>query len=205
MGYKAALTAPAAWKRFGLTEPVYGVLTRNMSLPPGASIRYSDFRRLFVEVEIAFILGRPITRPPSGLDEIKACVESAVPAIELPDVRLADLDKMNGTDVVADNTGAAAIIVGPAPAGLKDLAGLGQVNFRLLRDDSVIDQGRAAGPSGGPLENLLWLARAVTRRGGRLEKGALVMTGAMGRMLPARPGRYLADYGEFGRIEFTIR
>ena len=34
--------------------------------------------------------------------------------------------------------------------------------------------------------------------------GMLLITGACGGIHPALPGRYVADYGDMGRIEFTV-
>jgi hypothetical protein len=32
-----------------------------------------------------------------------------------------------------------------------------------------------------------------------------IISGAMGAMLPADPGNYVADFGSFGKIEFTVK
>ena len=34
--------------------------------------------------------------------------------------------------------------------------------------------------------------------------GMLLITGACGGIHPAEPGRYIADYGDLGRIEFVV-
>ena len=41
-------------------------------------------------------------------------------------------------------------------------------------------------------------------RGLEVEDGMLFITGACGGIHPAVPGHYVADYGDFGRIEFTV-
>ena len=45
----------------------------------------------------------------------------------------------------------------------------------------------------------------MIKQGWRLEPGYIVITGALGKMLPGKPGKYVADYGSFGKIAFEIK
>jgi len=42
-------------------------------------------------------------------------------------------------------------------------------------------------------------------RGGKVKDGYIVVTGSVSKMVPAKPGKYLADYGDFGTIKFEYR
>jgi 2-keto-4-pentenoate hydratase len=42
------------------------------------------------------------------------------------------------------------------------------------------------------------------RLGYKIEPGQVLITGAMGRMVPAVPGVCVADFGAFGKIVFGI-
>ena len=44
----------------------------------------------------------------------------------------------------------------------------------------------------------------ASARGLAVEDGMLLITGACGGIHPATPGHYVADYGSFGTIEFTV-
>ena len=203
-GYKAALTGEAAQQKFGVNEPVYGILLDNMILEPGGAINPAVFKRLFIEVEMALFLNTSITGPLADAAAARACVEAVAPAIELPDVRLEDMKTLKGVDLVADNSGAAAVIVGPK-IPLKDLGDIDAINIKLTKDGQVINEGQATDALGGQFEALKWLANAITSRGGKLTKGQFVITGAMGRMLPAKPGNYKAEYGQLGEITFSVK
>ena len=39
----------------------------------------------------------------------------------------------------------------------------------------------------------------------KAEPGQFIISGAMGGMLPADPGNYVADFGSFGKIEFVVK
>jgi 2-keto-4-pentenoate hydratase len=204
VGFKAGLTGEAAQKKFGVTEPAYGVLMKEMMLEPGAVITASNYRRLFIEVEIALFIGKDITRALADEDEAKAAIEAVASAIELPDIRLADMKKLKGSDIIADNVGAAVVIIGPK-IGLSDLADIDSIAIGLDKDGQTINQGQATDALGGQFKALMWLSKAITSRGGEIKKGQFVITGALGKMLPAKPGKYIAHYGELGEIAFTVK
>lgn len=203
VGYKVAMTGEAAQKKFGVSEPTYGVLMKDMMLEPGVSLKTSDFKKLLIEVEIALIIGRDITGPLADLDEARAAVEAAAPAIELPEMRMADPASAKAVDVVADMANACRVILGPK-ADLKDLADINQVKIKLLKDGQLVNEGQATDSSGDQFKTLMWLAEAVTSRGGQIKKGQVIITGAMGQLLPGEPGQYQAEYGSFGQIDFTL-
>ena len=203
-GYKAGLTGEATQKRFGVTQPAYGVMTQKMMMLPGVEVASSDFRRLFIEVEIALILKKDITEPLASVDEAMAAVEAVAPAIELPDIRFTDMKTLKGEDIIADNVGAAAVIIGPK-ANLDNLADVNKVETKLLLDGDEVNNGKATDALGDQFNALMWLANAVVKNGGSLKQGQFVITGATGKMLPAKPGRYEAEYGDFGKIEFSVK
>jgi len=46
---------------------------------------------------------------------------------------------------------------------------------------------------------------AVVADGYVLRPGQVLLTGAVGGMVPAEPGEYVADCGALGRLQFTLR
>ncbi|MFH1139300.1 MAG: fumarylacetoacetate hydrolase family protein [Pseudomonadota bacterium] len=203
VGYKGALTGRAAQEKFGVDQPAHGIITKAMLLEPGAKIKPADFRRLFLEVEIALFLARDITQPLADVKEAQDAVEFVAPAVELPDIRFKDMKTVKGPDIIADNAGAAAVIIGPR-IKLDAPESVDQVETKLYLEDKIVNQGKAVDALGGQYQALLWLANSVVSRGGKLEKGAFVITGATGQMIPGKPGRYKAEFGPLGTIEFTV-
>ena len=41
-------------------------------------------------------------------------------------------------------------------------------------------------------------------QGREIQPGYLILTGALGKITPAEPGDWTADFGELGKIEFSI-
>ena len=65
--------------------------------------------------------------------------------------------------------------------------------------------GRGGDVLGHPLEAVAWLARALARRGGRLDAGDLVATGTCAGLLQVLPGQtFAADFGGLGTVELRL-
>jgi 2-keto-4-pentenoate hydratase len=56
----------------------------------------------------------------------------------------------------------------------------------------------------GQWQALAWLVNRVLEQGYELEPGHLLMTGSIGNMHPAKPGKYVADFAALGQLTFHI-
>jgi len=65
--------------------------------------------------------------------------------------------------------------------------------------------GRGDELPGGPMQALARLLNSLSAGREAMNAGQLFFTGALGRAVPLAPGRYVADFGTFGRIEFEAR
>jgi 2-keto-4-pentenoate hydratase len=45
----------------------------------------------------------------------------------------------------------------------------------------------------------------VVGKGGEIKNGDIVITGSLTPMMPVKPGKYLADFGDFGTMEFEYK
>jgi hypothetical protein len=45
----------------------------------------------------------------------------------------------------------------------------------------------------------------IIARGGRVKKDYIIITGVISKGIPGKPGKYVADYGPFGKIEFEYK
>ena len=111
---------------------------------------------------------------------------------------LADASAAN---LVACNLGADAYIVGEVlpwdPAFI-------DARVELRRGDEVVNRAAVTDALGGPQQAARWVAEEANRRGFELSDGTLILGGACGTVVPAAAGRYIADYGRLGTIEFEI-
>src|SRR5580700_6579146 len=119
IGHKVGLTSKAMQRSSEINEPDFGYLFDNMMIADGASIPHENYCLPRVEVELAFVLGKPLRGPGIGLTDVLRATEYVVPALEIVDARLQDPRKI--FDTVSDNGAAAGIVVGGRPVGPLDV------------------------------------------------------------------------------------
>jgi 2-keto-4-pentenoate hydratase len=104
------------------------------------------------------------------------------------------------TDTVADNASAGAYVLSSARRPLGDLD-LATVQMELACDGEVVSAGTGEACLGDPLLALQWLARTAALRADPLRAGDVVLTGALGAMVPVRPGStYTARLEPLGTV-----
>jgi len=202
IGAKLGLTSRAKQVTMGVHQPIVGFLTDAMH------IRNSHDDDLFdrtaqprIEPEIAFRLGRVVDRPLTMAAAADA-IDGVAVAAEIIDSRYAGFG-FRLPDVVADNTSAAAFLVGdwadPATAG--DLAA---VRCVLSTDGRELHNATGAAVLGHPLRALIHLSEHLAKRGEHLSAGAIVLAGALTDAVAIRPGVvYRADIDRLGAVSFS--
>jgi 2-oxo-hept-3-ene-1,7-dioate hydratase len=198
IGHKVGLTSKAMQRSSQIDEPDYGHLLDTMMIADGAKVPHENYCLPRVEIELAFILGKPLRGPGIGLPEVLRATEYVVPAIEIVDARLRDQRKI--FDTVADNGAAAGIVIGGRPIGPMDVD-LRWVGGIMYRNSEIEETGVAAGVLGHPALGVAWLANKLGSHGVALEPGHLVLAGSFTRVVFARKGDTLhADFGSLGGI-----
>ncbi|MDE0661677.1 MAG: hypothetical protein OXI79_18735 [Gammaproteobacteria bacterium] len=186
-GLKAGMTAAAGQKAFGLTHPLIGSLYESGRLSPGA--RFPSAPGVSLECEIGIVV------------DGNGAPRSAGPVIEVPRMAFAADEDRNGANLTACNIAADRYIVGEQQP-LRD--SYGDIQITLTRDGEEVCSAPASDALGGPQAALAWMLNEARERGLEVEDGMLLITGACGGIHPAEPGHYVADYGDFGTIEFTV-
>lgn len=185
VGAKIGLTNPAVQRQLGVDQPDFGVLTADMAVPDGEQVALAEMLQPRVEAEVAFVLGADLDLPhPTTVDLIRA-VDHLLPAIEIVDSRIADWD-ISIVDTVADNASSGKFVLGTRPVRLSevDLRTCGMVLEHAGRPVSV---GAGAACLGNPLHALAWLAGTLAQAGNPLRAGDVVLSGALGPMVPVTP------------------
>lgn len=206
-GFKAGLTSKAGQKKFKVTQPISGVLFKQFSIDNPKNIRLKDFRKLMLETEIGYRLSRDITRPITQVSQLKTAVSSIMPVIEMPDLAFAHLSAITGEDIIASNAIANRYLLGKAISHFDDIE-LNSVKVKLTlqttKQSNVVNKGTGQDAMGNQWKALMWLINERLQAGFSLKKGQFLITGALGKMVPASSGKYQADFGPLGNIEFTI-
>lgn len=204
-GYKVGLTTPAVQRACGVDEPAYGHLFDDMVFADGAALPAADLFEPRVETELAFVLKAPLAGPDCTAAQALEATDYLVPALEIVDTRLLLKDPATGAgrgtlDTVADNTSAAAIVLGERRFKPGDLDAKWSAAI-LYRNGIAEASGVSGVVLGDPAASLAWLARALHKRGMGLEAGQVVMSGSFITPFPAVAGdAFLADFGPLGTL-----
>src|SRR5882672_8477699 len=88
IGHKVGLTSKALQASSQINEPDYGLLLDVNVVADGAKVPHADYCLPRVEIELAFVLGKPLKGPGVNLLDVLRATEYVVPAIEIVDARL---------------------------------------------------------------------------------------------------------------------
>ena len=202
IGRKVGLTAAAVQAQLGVDQPDFGALFEDMRVADGGTLTAALLQPK-CEAEVAFVIGRDIDDPEVTPTQVADAVANAVAAIEIVDSRIADW-KISFADTVADNGSSAFFVLGSErrPLAGLDLWTCGMV---LEVNGKVASLGAGAACLGHPLNAAAWLARTLARRGEGLREGDIVLTGALGPMVPLKRGDEVrATIGGLGSCGFTF-
>ena len=204
-GHKIGLTSKAMQNSSNISEPDYGVLLDDMFFDDGSSIPSSRFIVPRVEVELAFLLNRPLRGPGCTIFDVLRATEFVTPAIEIIDARIHQVDPETKVtrkvfDTISDNAANAGIVMGgrpfrPIAAAMRSIAAV------AYRNGIVEESGVAAAVLNHPANGVAWLANKLAAHEVELQAGEIILGGSFTRPVAARPGdTFHIDYGSFGCI-----
>jgi 2-keto-4-pentenoate hydratase len=173
IGAKVSLPgAPGRQPR--VSEPALGWITDQMMLPDTV-VNPGELIRPRVEPRLALMLDRSVRKRMATVGELLAATVAAFPALEVVDSRY-DGDDLTAVDHVADNCGAARVLLG------RSVAPPAEGSLRRLRMPLALNGGRPEEPAAAPalsaLEAGLWLANALTNSKYDIYGGALLVVPA---------------------------
>lgn len=198
-GRKIGLTSVAVQQQLGVDQPDYGALFADMCLADGVAIPAGSMIAPRVEAEVALVLGHDLDKGRHCVVDIIDAVAYALPALEVVDSRIRDWD-ISLVDTIADNASCGMFVVGSQPRSLADFDIRG-VAVDLYRNEEVKSTGTGSACLGNPLHAALWLADTMSGLGNPLRAGEIIMTGALGPMIPFEAGDEIrADMGALGTV-----
>jgi 2-keto-4-pentenoate hydratase len=185
-GHKVGLTSASVQRQLGVDQPDFGVLWHDTEFQDSQTIPWSKLMQPKIEAEVALVLGRDVDNPRPNLADVLTATEYVLPALEIVGSRIADW-KIGICDTIADNASSGVYVLGGPPRKLDglDLRLCGMVIFRR---GEPVSEGCGAACLGHPLAVAVWLARTLARYGTPLRRGQVVLTGALGPMVPVQRG-----------------
>lgn len=199
VGRKIGLTSPAVQAQLGVDRPDFGVLFDDMRCSEGVPVDYTRLLQPKIEAEIAFVLSADLDDPQADAVSVRAAVDHAVAALEIVDSRIADWD-ISFADTVADNASSGLFVLGARNVPLDGLEPR-DATMRMTVDGREVSTGSGRACLGDPLAALRWLARTAARFGDPLRAGDVILSGALGPLVPVAAGQTVtADIPPFGDV-----
>jgi 2-oxo-hept-3-ene-1,7-dioate hydratase len=208
-GRKIGLTSRAMQLSSQIDEPDYAPLMDDMFFASGGDIPIARFIAPRVEVELAFILGKPLRGPGATLFDVLSATEYVTPAIEIIDARIEQFDRETKVmrkvqDTISDFAANAGIVLGGRPVRPLDVD-LRWVGALLHKNGVVEETGLAAGVLNHPGNGIAWLANKLAPWNESLAAGDVVLAGSFTRPTPAVAGdSFHVDYGPLGSVSFRF-
>ena len=196
VGRKIGLTSLAMQTQLGVDQPDYGHLLASMGVANSGAVTTAELIAPRIELEIAFLLGRTLEGPGVTVADALAATEAVFPSLEIIDSRIADW-KIGLVDTVADNASSGRFVLPSRLTPARDLD-LRLVGGIMDINGVLTSWSCGAAALGDPAACLAWLANALAAYGGRLEAGDIVLSGALDKSMPVKPGDVVR--AEFDRL-----
>ncbi len=204
-GHKIGLTSKAMQASSQISEPDYGALLDDMFFDDGSDIPVDRFIVPRVEVELAFVLAKPLRGPNCTLFDVYNATDYIIPALEIIDARCHSIDPETQRprkvfDTISDNAANAGVVMGGRPIKPNDLD-LRWISAMMYRNGVIEESGVAAAVLNHPANGVAWLANKLAPHDVELEPGQIILGGSFTRPVAARKGdTFHVDYGVMGSI-----
>ena len=209
-GHKIGLTSRAMQRSSQINEPDTGELLDDMFFPDAGQIPIERFIVPRVEIEVAFVLARPLAGGICTLSDVLTATDYVVPALEIIDARIEPVDTQTKTtrrvtDTIADNAANAGVVLGgrtvrPTDVDLRGIPGV------LYRNSEVEETGVSVAVLNHPANGIAWLANRLARYGSALAAGEVVLSGSFTRPVAVAAGDTInAEFGPLGTVSCQFR
>jgi 2-oxo-hept-3-ene-1,7-dioate hydratase len=208
-GRKIGLTSRAMQQAAQITEPDYAPLMDDMFFEQGSDIPVARFIAPRIEVELAFVLGRPLKGPGVTLFDVLSATAYVTPAVEIIDARIEQFDRETQAprkvfDTISDFAANAGVVTGGRPVRPLDVD-LRWVGALLHKNGVIEETGLAAGVLNHPGNGVAWLANKIAPYDEALRPGDVVLGGSFTRPTTAIAGdSFHVDFGTLGSIAFRF-
>jgi 2-oxopent-4-enoate/cis-2-oxohex-4-enoate hydratase len=186
IGKKIGVTSAAVQDALGVRQPDFGHMLDGMLCQESDPVPMARLIQPRAEGELAFVMKRRVAGPGVTGDDVLAATEGVMTCFEIVDSRIRDW-KVKIQDTVADNASCGVFFLGDRMVDPRavDLVACSMV---LEKNGAVACTGTGAATLGSPVNALVWLANTLGDRGLALEAGDIVLSGALGPLIPVAAG-----------------
>ncbi len=186
VGKKIGVTSKPVMNLLGVHQPDFGYLLDGMVYNEGESIEIDSLIQPKAEGEIAFLLKKDLQGPGVTAADVLAATEGVMACFEIVDSRIQDW-KIKIQDTVADNASCGVFVLGDQLVDIADVD-LALCGMVLEKNGEIVVTGAGAATMGHPVNAMVWLANMLGSLGIALKAGDIVLSGAMGAMVPVVKG-----------------
>jgi 2-keto-4-pentenoate hydratase len=204
-GYKIGATSVEVQRLLNCQEPIHGPILREDVLASGATFRIPA-GLLGIECEFGFLMGRdfPISAEMSDIAALRSAIAECFVALEIVGRRVvADVPLYEMSSIADFALDVAVVRGGPIPDWKRqDLA---VMPVRAVLDNATVASGTGAMVLGHPLNALIWLARALRKRGDQLRSGEIILTGTCTGITKVAPGQvFVGCFTDLPRVQVHL-
>ena len=203
IGWKVGATSQAVMTQLKIDEPILGHITSSSYYSSLREIKASNFCKLAVEGEIAFIMGKSLRGPGITNSDVIISTAGIMGAVELVDCRLKHWN-VDASEAIADNSLHAGVILGPF---IKPIAGfdLRYEGVIMSKDGRLLASACGVEALGDPVNVVTWLGNKLPELGREIQAGQIILTGSLTRFFFVGPGDVInVSFSNLGNIHFNI-
>jgi 2-oxopent-4-enoate/cis-2-oxohex-4-enoate hydratase len=188
IGKKIGVTSKAVQEMLNVHQPDFGFLTHSMHYPEGAAVSFAQAKLIQprAEAEIAFKLNADLQGPGITLEDVIAATEWVAPCFEIVDSRI-DNWQIQIVDTVADNASCGVFVIGDHKVDPRNLD-LAAAAMQMWHNGQPAGSGLGSAVQGHPAQAVAWLANTLGAYGITLNRGDVILSGALAPLVPVTPG-----------------
>ncbi len=190
IGYKIGCIHPGLQAQFGLSQPVHANLWESERRPSGCALERNQFLNLAIEGEFAVTFGKDLSLAEPSTGEIVAALDRVFPVIELHHYFFSR-GKPSRQELIASNALHAGVVAASQSAGIPPARFFAEPHSLSVEiNTALVETTRTDSTPLSPMNSLQWLIRELARNQISITAGTMILTGAMGRLIPiTEPGR----------------
>ena len=204
LGWKIAATSIEGQKHIGVDGPIAGRLIKERLYKSGGSLSLVNNQMKVAEAEFSFKLNKDMAKRniPYTYEEVLDYIEHICPAIEIPDSRFLNFDKIGKELLIADNACAGKYVLGTEPT--KSWKHINLKNFKVgcYKNNQFIGYGIGSNVLEDPIKALTWLINELNKYNIILYSGQTILTGTCIKPIEVEEGDHVVmDFYELGKVD----